>query len=332
MQFLRKIAFPFSLVYALVVYIRNFLYDQGVISSKGYKTPTICVGNLSVGGTGKTPMIELLIEMLQSQKIAVLSRGYRRKTKGFVLLTEESTSEQVGDEPLQIFSKYPKVKVAVDEDRQRGISYLEKEIIPDLILLDDAFQHRKVRAKFSILLSAYDDLYVDDWYLPTGNLRDSKRQSRRADIIIITKCPENLGAKEQSRIISKINPLASQEVLFSKLVYNDEIMGFNAGIQLTELKSRKVTLVTGIANANSLVKYLQRIGLEFEHLPFKDHHFFTDKEVNMLNLKSFLLTTEKDYFRSKGQLDTLSFIRVKHEFLGNGHKVLKRMLNEVLGS
>ena len=332
MQFLRNIAFPFSLIYALVVYIRNFLYDHGVLSSKEYKTPTICVGNLSIGGTGKTPMIELLIEMLQSQKIAVLSRGYRRKTRGFLMVSAESNAEQVGDEPLQIYSKYPGVYVAVDEDRQRGISTLEEKIIPDLILLDDAFQHRKVRAKFSILLSSYEQLYMDDWYLPTGNLRDSKLQARRADVIVVTKCPTDISDTEKSRIINKINPKPAQEVLFSQLCYNDKIQGFNAGIHLSELKNKEITLVTGIANPKPLLKYLKGIGLKFEHLAFNDHHFFTEKEIEMLNSKSFVLTTEKDYMRSKDLINALSYIEVRHKFLGNGHEVLLGRLNGILGS
>ena len=332
MQFLRKIAFPFSLVYAMVVYIRNFLYDQGILSSKTYKTPTICVGNLSIGGTGKTPMIELLIEMLQTRKIAVLSRGYRRRTRGFIMVSPESSAEEVGDEPLQIYIKHPKVDVAVDENRQRGISNLELGINPDLILLDDAFQHRKVRAKFSILLTSYDKLYTDDWYLPTGNLRDSKRQARRADTIIVTKCPDNLSETERSRIIDKIRPKASQDVLFSALVYANKLKGFNDGIRLSALKHKKITLVTGIANPQPLVTYLQGIGLEFEHLAFNDHHFFTKKEIRLLKSKTLVLTTEKDYIRSKEQINELNYIEVKHKLLGNGHEVLMRRLNRVLGS
>lgn len=332
MQFLRKIAFPFSLIYALVVYIRNFLYNQGLLSSKAFKTPTICVGNLSVGGTGKTPMIELLIAMLPSRKIAVLSRGYRRKTRGFILISSQSNAEQVGDEPLQIYTKYPRVDVAVDEDRQRGISILEEQVSPDVILLDDAFQHRKVRAEFSILLTAYGKLYMDDWYLPTGNLRDSKREAKRADVIIVTKCPENLSEAEQSAITSKIHPSESQEVLFSQLVYDDQIKGFNAGITLGTLRQKEITLVTGIANPDPLVRYLEGVGLQFEHLAFKDHHFFTDKEIDLLNSKSFILTTEKDYMRSKDRIDNLSYISVKHKLLGKGQEALLRRLNNVLGS
>ncbi|MBT8185766.1 MAG: tetraacyldisaccharide 4'-kinase [Eudoraea sp.] len=332
MQFLRKIAFPVSLIYALVVYIRNFLYESGLLRSKSFKTPTICVGNLSVGGTGKTPMIELLIALLNGYKIAVLSRGYRRKTRGFILLSEESNAQQVGDEPLQIYAKYPNIHVAVDEDRQHGISQLEESIVPDVILLDDAFQHRRVKAEFYILLSAYDNLYTDDWYLPTGNLRDSKHQAKRADVIIVTKCPENMSEADQLRVISEINPGPDQEVLFSKLEYEDKIKGFNAGMPLSALKQEKITLVTGIADPKPLLKYLRQMGLEFEHLAFKDHHFFSKKEVSLLRSKSYLLTTEKDYMRSGSLLNALSYIEVRHRLIGSGREILIQKLNGVLGS
>ncbi|MEX0359782.1 MAG: tetraacyldisaccharide 4'-kinase, partial [Allomuricauda sp.] len=148
LQFLRKIAFPFSLIYALIVHIRNYLFDWGVLRSISYKTPTVCVGNLSVGGTGKTPMIEYLIRTLSNHKIAVLSRGYKRKSKGFLLATPSSTVAELGDEPFQIHQKFPNISVAVDADRRNGIAQLEKMVQPDVILLDDAFQHRKVKPKF----------------------------------------------------------------------------------------------------------------------------------------------------------------------------------------
>lgn len=331
MQSLRKIAFPFSLLYALVVHIRNFLYDNGFLSSKAYKTTTICVGNLSVGGTGKTPMIELLIGLLQSSnKIAVLSRGYRRKTKGFILLSNESTAEQVGDEPLQIFTKFPNIDVAVDEDRQRGISILEDKFQPDLILLDDAFQHRKVTPSFSMLLTAYDNLYTDDWYLPTGDLRDTKNQAKRADVIIVTKCPSNLSELMQSQIREKINPLETQEVLFCFFEYDSLLKGYNHGKSIHQLEGEKVTLVTGIANPDPLVKFLEGTGLNFEHLLFRDHHFFSEKELDLFNSRPNVLTTEKDYVRTKNKIGKLSYIAVRHKFLGNGQEILKQRLSRLL--
>ena len=331
MQSLRKIMFPFSLIYALAVHIRNFLYDQGLLRSKAYKTPTICIGNLSVGGTGKTPMIELLITLLRpSKKIAVLSRGYRRKTAGLVVVSKESTAEDVGDEPLQIYTKFPEITVVVDEDRQRGISFLEDELQPDLILLDDAFQHRKVTARFSILLTAYDNLYKDDWYLPTGDLRDSKNQAKRAETIIITKCPSDLSEARQAQIKKKINPLQGQEVLFCYFDYDSQLQGYENGMALEELKDKKVTLVTGVANPYPLVKYLENKELHFEHLLFGDHHYFSEKELELFRARPYVITTEKDYMRSRDKISKLSYIEVRHKFLGNGQEVLLNSLTKVL--
>ncbi|MDG1160530.1 MAG: tetraacyldisaccharide 4'-kinase, partial [Flavobacteriaceae bacterium] len=187
MSLLRFFLYPFSLLYDLVTRIRNLFYDLGFFKSKTFSIPIIAVGNLSVGGTGKTPQIEYLIKVLQNNyKIAVLSRGYKRKTKGFILIDGTHTSEDVGDEPLQFFKKFPKVCVAVDENRVNGIRELQQKQSIDVVLLDDAYQHRKVKADCYILLTKFDDLYTDDFVLPTGNLRENKGGAKRAHIIIVT--------------------------------------------------------------------------------------------------------------------------------------------------
>ncbi|WP_276165743.1 tetraacyldisaccharide 4'-kinase [Zobellia alginiliquefaciens] len=331
MQVLRKILFPVSLVYALVVYIRNYFYDKGVLSSKSFKTPTICIGNLSAGGTGKTPMVELLVAMLkETSKIAVLSRGYRRKSKGFVLADENATVGSLGDEPFQIFSKYPDITLAVDADRRNGITILEERVKPELILLDDAYQHRKVKCDFSILLTSFGDLYVDDWYLPTGNLRDSKKEAGRAQVIVVTKCPKNLSDQVKETITLKLNPESYQQVLFSYLAYDDTLKTIDASVSLEGLKSKEVTLVTGIANPKPLVEYLKSEGLKFEHLKFKDHHDFSETELTQLRQRKCILTTEKDFVRLKNKVDNLYFIPVQHRFLDEGETVLKRTLEEFM--
>ncbi|MEX0291051.1 MAG: tetraacyldisaccharide 4'-kinase [Flavobacteriaceae bacterium] len=333
MQSLRKIMFPFSLIYAMVVYIRNFMYDHGLLSTRRFKTPTICIGNLSVGGTGKTPMTELLIRNLQAKKrIAVLSRGYGRKRKGLVMLSEDSTAYEVGDEPLQLFSKFKDISVVVEADRQKGITYIEKELKPDLILLDDAFQHRRVTPSFSILLTAFDSLYTDDWYLPTGDLRDSKNQAKRADIIIVTKCPSDLSDTTQAEIRNKLDPLPGQEVLFCYFAYEQQLKGFHSKMSLKDLKEHELTLVTGVANPEPLVRYLEEGGLHFEHLIFGDHHYFTEKELQLFNSREYVITTEKDFIRSRDKIDKLSYIEVRHVFLNNGLEVLSAALEKVLGS
>ena len=331
MQLLRKILFPVSLVYALVVYLRNYFYDKGIFSSKSFETPTVCIGNLSAGGTGKTPMVELLIALLKDNfKVAVLSRGYRRKSKGFVLADNEATVETLGDEPFQIFSKFPDITLAVDADRRNGIEILEKRMQPDVILLDDAYQHRKVSCGFSILLTSFGNLYVDDWYLPTGNLRDSKKEASRAAIIVVTKCPSDLSVDARNAIMVKLKPEPRQKILFSYLDYDDTIKAVDDSISLEELRTKEVTLVTGIANPQPLLDYLKSKGLRFEHLKFKDHHDFSASELAVLREKQCILTTEKDFVRLKDKVDNLYFIPVKHRFFDDGESVLKRRLQEFM--
>lgn len=327
MQLLRKIAFPFSVLYALVVCLRNVCYNNGIFSSKSFATPTISIGNLSVGGTGKTPMVALLIDLLKdTTRLAVLSRGYGRKTRGFLLASRDSSTAEIGDEPLQLSQAFPDVVVAVDENRQRGITTLEKTIHPDLILLDDAFQHRKVMPTRAILLTEYDNLYTDDWYLPTGTLRDCKSESRRADLIVVTKCPAGLNGAGQERIRKKLKPLQDQDVLFSYLVYDTLLKGVNRTLPLQALKGMDVTLVTGIANPGPLLSYLRNEGFNFEHLAYADHHVFTRKEIELLGRKPFVLTTEKDYMRLRGKVVNLYYIRVSHQFLGDGLQSMRQWL------
>ena len=316
MQLLRKIGFPIALVYGLVVYLRNYLFDIGFFRSMSFKTQTICVGNLSVGGTGKTPMIEYLITQLKDKyKIAVLSRGYGRKSKGFVLAKPTTTVEELGDEPFQIYSKFSDIVVAVDSNRRRGISILERDNALDIILLDDAYQHRRVKPNLSILLTAYNNLYCDDWYLPTGNLRDSKKQAKGADLIVVTKCPEYLSDKQQLLITNKLKLFENQQIAFSTLVYGTILKAYGEGLTLASLKGKKITLVTGIAFPSPLLRYLEKQGVDFEHLSFRDHHFFTEKEIHIFNTKELILTTEKDFVRLNGRVTKLCYIEVKHQFL-----------------
>jgi len=332
-EVLRKLLFPISLIYALVVHVRNFLYDMDVFKSKAFATPTICIGNLSVGGTGKTPMAEFLISLLKEDyKVALLSRGYRRESKGFILADNKSKVGDLGDEPYQIYLKFPEIAVAVAADRRNGIRTLEQKVSPDVILLDDAFQHRKVNYGFSMLLTAHDNLYVDDWYLPTGSLRDSKVEAKRADMIIVTKCPPDLDDSERQRIVQKLKPEPHQQVLFSCLAYSSEFIGDTNGFTVDYFRDKKLTLVTGIANPEPLVAYLKEAGLAFEHLRFKDHHSFTENELRQLRTREYLLTTEKDYVRLKGKAGNLYYIPIKHRFLGEGRKVLEASLGSFMKS
>ena len=298
MKLLRKILFPVVPIYYAVTSLRNMLYNLGIKKSKSYNLPIICVGNLSVGGTGKTPMIEYLIEILKvGYKVATLSRGYGRKTKGFILADKSATAKSLGDEPFQFYNKFKNdIIVAVDENRNNGIQNLMSlKASPDIILLDDAFQHRKVKAGFNILLTTYDNIYTNDFVLPTGNLREPKCGAKRANIIIVTKCPEHLSEDDKHYIVVKINPEAHQQVFFSYIKYSDYVISNSDSKKVSNLPN--FTLVTGIANPKPLVGFLNKKGLKFNHLNFKDHHEFSSQEVLELNRKEFIVTTEKDFMR-----------------------------------
>ena len=316
MQALRKLLFPFSLIYSFVVYLRNLFYNKGIFKSTEYKLPLICVGNLSVGGTGKTPMTEFLIALLKNTyKVAVLSRGYKRKSEGFILSNKNTKVEDIGDEPFQYHAKFNNIHIAVDADRRNGISQLQELVNPDLILLDDAFQHRKVKAGFNILLTAYNDLYVNDFMLPAGNLRDNRREAKRADIIVVTKCPISISEDEKNALIKKLAPKAYQKVFFTTIKYNDLVKSIEAEININSLQSEKFTLVTGIANPKPLVDHLSNEGFSFEHLNFPDHHNFSDSEIKKLKKHPLIVTTEKDYVRLKNKISNLYYIGIKIEFL-----------------
>jgi len=320
-KLLRKILIPIVPIYQGITWLRNYGYDHNFLKSKSYDLPVICVGNLNVGGTGKTPMIECLIRLLQNDyKVGTLSRGYGRQTKGFILANEKSTAQTIGDEPFQFYNKFPDVIVSVGEDRQNAIEQLlQLKLSPEIILLDDAFQHRKVKAGFNILLTSYDSLYVNDMLLPTGNLREPKSGAKRADIIIVTKCPTSLSSEAKNRIESKLNVEPDQQLFFSSISYSDSVISKDKTIDLQDLKGQHITLVTGIANPKPLVKYLEGKALEFKHESYKDHHNFTVSEINELREQDLILTTEKDYVRLKDNIesDKLYYLPIEAKILSN---------------
>lgn len=300
MKLLRYILFPIVPIYFIVTWTRNKLYELGLKKSKSYNFPVICVGNLSVGGTGKSPMIEYLIRLLKDDyKLATLSRGYKRETNGFKLADTLDSAKTVGDEPFQFYNKFGNdILVSVDANRQHGISSLRAlENKPDVILLDDAFQHRKVKAGFNVLLTTYNTLYADDMVLPTGNLREPIAGAKRANIIVVTKCPESITIQEKERIKKKLNPESYQKVFFSSISYSNKLFSMSNEADFTQLSS--FTLVTGIANANPLVNYLKSKQLDFNHLNYKDHHIFSEKDINDLAKLDCIVTTEKDFMRLK---------------------------------
>jgi tetraacyldisaccharide 4'-kinase len=302
----RIVLFPFSLLYGLVVIIRNLLFDKKIIRSTNFNLPVICVGNLSVGGTGKSPMVEYLIgSLIHYYRVATLSRGYKRKTKGYALAGVNTTALEIGDEPMQFHTKFPGVAVAVGEERIVAIPQLLHDR-PDtqVIILDDAFQHRSIRAGLNILLTECNDLFTRDFFLPTGDLRDQRSSYKRAHIIIVTKCPPDMSQTERDKIISEIKPLPHQKVFFTCIKYAApyHIISKEAK-QLTA--SDEVLLVCGIANPLPLKAYLTEHAKTYHQMLFTDHHIFTIDDLNKITQQfedieakqKIILTTEKDAVR-----------------------------------
>ncbi|HVA99327.1 MAG TPA: tetraacyldisaccharide 4'-kinase [Bacteroidia bacterium] len=306
MKFLRFFLFPFALIYGGIIAIRNLFFDTGIFASTKASIPLISVGNLTTGGSGKTPHVEYLIRLLKNNfRVATLSRGYGRSSKSFFLATNDSTANDIGDEPMQFKNKFPEITVAVDEKRLNGIHQLLK-INPelDVFLLDDAFQHRSVKPHLSILLSDYKKIFRDDYLLPIGNLRESKNGYKRADIIIITKCPETITIAEKENICSKIKPLSNQKIFFSFLKYGNIISLNNTETNVLNLET-EILLVTGIANSLPLESYLNGKVKSIFPMRFRDHHTFTTNDIQQIKnnfelLKSqqkIILCTEKDAMR-----------------------------------
>ncbi len=302
----RYILYPFSVIYSGVIWVRNKLFDKNILRSSSFNFPIICVGNLALGGTGKTPMVEYLIKILSEQyEVATLSRGYKRKTKGFAIADAETNALDIGDEPMQIHLKFPEVTVAVAEERIVGIpQLLHDRPKTDVIILDDAFQHREVRAGLNILLTDYNNLYTRDVMLPAGDLRDIKGSSHRADIIVVTKCKSHLDEVEKAAIVKEINPLPNQTVYFTKIEYSIPYHLFTKEEMMLDTESN-VFLVCGIANPAPLKQILTDLVATYELLNFRDHHIFNSDDLKdikahyakMTGEKKLILTTEKDAVR-----------------------------------
>lgn len=334
MILLRKILFPFAVLYGFITTIRNWFYQKGILKSYSFPIPIIAVGNLSVGGTGKTPQIEYLIRLLSpNYKIAVLSRGYKRKSSGFLLADYASTAELLGDEPFQLHQKFPSIQVAVDANRKNGIKrLLALENKPEIILLDDAFQHRKVKAGFYILLTAYNDLYADDFILPTGNLRESRSGVKRADVVIVTKCPPTLTEAAQNQIHQRLHLLAHQQLYFSAIQYDVMLYSESERCSVASLLNTDKLLVAGIAKPQPFFNHLQD-GND-EELEFPDHHDFTESDIQTIQKKSKnkpIITTEKDFVRLKGRINPaqLFYLPIQSIFLSNGENFNQQINNYV---
>ena len=307
------ILYPLSILYGLVTAVRNWLFDQEILTSTSFNIPIISVGNLSVGGTGKTPHTEFILSILQNEwKTAMLSRGYKRKTKGFYLADKKMNSQTLGDEPFQVYNKYPEVIIAVDEKRVHVVNKL-KEFIPNLqvVVLDDAFQHRYIQQGLSILLTDYNNLYSRDIMLPAGELREWRSGSRRANIIIVTKCPVDIKPMEMRVVEMELKPETNQHLFFSSFTYDEIIPVFpELAPELWTYSKMKendtnVLLVAGIVSPQPIVEYLKNFVTRVETLFYSDHHVFTAKDFNQItkifnafsSSNKIILVTEKDAAR-----------------------------------
>jgi tetraacyldisaccharide 4'-kinase len=340
MLLLRILLFPFAFLYGLAIGFRNLLYKSGIINRTEFDIPIICVGNLSAGGTGKTPHIEFLIRKLSADyAIAVLSRGYMRKTRGYIFADHQANASTIGDEPYQIHQKFPNVPVGVSENRVLGIPDLLSDA-PDtqLVLMDDGFQHLPIKAGFNIILTSYNDRFTKDWLLPSGRLREFRSAYKRADIIVITKCPENISSKEQQQITKEINPLAHQLVLFSFTQYSNTLIPVFGGEPILFEKNNVEALAfSGIANAKYFESYLNEHTQKTVAVRFGDHHHYTaanlkelaDRFRFMQAENKLIITTEKDAVKLKDHADKnyisslpIYYLPIEVAFAENGESQL----------
>ena len=300
---------PLSWLYGLGVKFRNLLFDTGVLKSQSFNTPVISVGNITVGGSGKTPHVEYLIRLLQDYvPVTVLSRGYKRKTKGYQLANAHSTMSDIGDEPYQMKMKFDSIHIAVDAKRTRGIAHIinDKETRDTgAILLDDAYQHRYVKPGINILLVDYHRLIIYDRLLPAGRLREPATEKKRADIVIVTKCPKDLKPMEYRVLTKAMNLFPFQELYFTTIDY-DNLKGIYNGksLSLKEIANKKIVLLTGIASPKQIVTDLSPLCNSIIPITFGDHHAFTDKDIEYINQRyqevngdKVIVTTEKDATR-----------------------------------
>lgn len=302
----RILLFPFALLYGAGVLIRNGLYNKKIFKSASFNLPIICIGNLAVGGTGKSPMVEFLVNRLKNRyALAILSRGYRRKTKGYILATPETTATDIGDEPFMFYSKHPEIPVAVGEERVYAIPMLlHDRPATQAIILDDAFQHREVTAGLNILLTDYSNLFTRDFFLPTGDLRDARSSAKRAQVVVVTKCPPEITDAEKEQVKQSLSLQPEQELYFSAIGYHTPYH-----IITKEKKplqpDMEALLVTGIARPQAIKKYLAGELHSYNCITFRDHHIFDIDDLRQIkkefsfigNKNAIILTTEKDAVR-----------------------------------
>ena len=305
---MRYLLFPLSFIYGSITAIRNLLFDYGIFKSQSYTIPIICIGNLSLGGTGKTPHTQYLLDLLKNNyRVAVLSRGYGRKNYNLQFVETTSNATKVGDEPLQLKQNNPECLVVVEKNRNKGV----KKILNDfpeteVILLDDGYQHRWIKAGFNILITPFSSPYYKDYLMPVGKLRESKKGVSRANAVIFSKTPENTNPTLKKGMLERLHLFAHQEAYFSGIQYH-RFKCINNNTELEENNPYSITLVSGIANANPLIKYLEEKGHSINHLKYSDHHNYIRNDIETIlaeynadkSTKKLILTTEKDATKLK---------------------------------
>lgn len=304
---MRILLLPIALIYHIILVIRHKLYDWHVLKSKHFNVPVIGVGNLALGGTGKTPHVAYLTELLSpTHRVCIVSRGYGRKTKGFQLANGSCNAETIGDEPMQYFNRFKNVTVAVDGNRNRAIELMSAvDAPPEVYLLDDAFQHRSTQAGLNILLTAYDRLYCDDYLVPAGTLRDIRKSARRADIIVVSKTPGTIDEKRMAEVMRKLQPLPHQKIFFSTLNYEPLRPVNQAACDFNPENADAALLFCGIAHPEPLAEELKRRYPLLDLLAFHDHHPYSENDVKNILEKAgqlpgkqkIIVTTEKDLAR-----------------------------------
>lgn len=335
----RILLFPFAIVYGVILRVRNFMYDRQWLKATHFNIPIINVGNLSVGGTGKSPMVDYLASMLkQRYHVATISRGYKRRSKGYLLADASTTAIEIGDEPMQFHLRHPDIAVAVGEERIVAVpQLLYDRPETQVIILDDAFQHRAITAGFNIILTDYSNLYTRDFYLPTGDLRDNISSATRANVIIVTKCPAGLTARERDDIIRELAPEKAQAVLFSTINYGRL---YHIVSQMPSDLSREleVLLICGIANPTPLTSYLEENTASYDAMFFNDHHIFSIDDLRdmfsryeKMKGKRIIVTTEKDAVRLvkyRQELRDMPFyvLPISISFLFEGEKEFQRLI------
>lgn len=333
---------PIALVYGMVTWFRNRFYDWGIFKSTQVKIPTIVVGNITVGGTGKTPHIEYLVTLLKNSfKLATLSRGYKRETTEFLIASADTPFSHIGDEPKQIKSKFPEITVAVNGNRVEGIHQLMKQDENlELVLLDDAFQHRSLKAGFYMLMIDYNRPIFIDKMLPAGRLRESAKEKSRADIIIVSKAPKNLKPIDRREFINNLKPEMHQTVYFTSLEYSEPEFVFNSSACKTDLSETDILLVTGIANPEPLKKHLNNICKSVYQIKFPDHYNFKQHDYERIKLqfdeiesaRKLIITTEKDAIRMKENkhaqqlFPDMAYIPIQVQFLFEENEKFKNQI------